>query len=483
MEHSRTSSSWLCSSVRLIPTLVLVWLVLPVEWCAAQIPDLQSVINQSRGVNYPEYWAEGIPGDYEMDSAMLGSEAERERLQASLNALPSLLVTTAPGALFNPELGIYTNTLEEGGDWERPALIEWRGDSVTPPSMVSAGIQIQGRSSRQPRTSPKHSFRIVFKGKYGPKTLRHQIFEDDEAEVKHNTLVLRATSNHSWTYPVAEQRKRAQYLRDPWVKDTQRAMGHVVPRSRFAHLYLNKMYWGVYAISERPDDAFAEENFGGDKEEYDVVKGGETVEGNDRAWRRLFALADAGLDDAERFTQFSELVDLDSFIDFMILNHFIGNETWDFGNWYASRRRADGEKFRFFCWDAEMSMNRIQENVVFTRHANRPTALFHVLRGVPEFQRRFSERARLHLGDGGIFSPEACVARWEELADSVESALFAESVRWGDYRLNVHPYRTGPFERYTVDEHWRAEKRRLLEEYFPARTEVLKSQYEALGLY
>ena len=451
---------------------------------SAQMPlDIDRIIAQARPEGYPEYWAEGIPGDYDMDATMLETKADRERLLVALQALPTLSITTTPGALFDPVTGIYMHPLEEGPDWERPMLLEWSGDSVTRPFKVGAGIQIQGRSSRQPRTSPKHSFRIVFKGKYGPKSLRHQVFVDDDEDVKHNTLVLRATSNHSWTYPVAEQRQQAQYLRDPWTKATQQAMGHTAPRSRFAHLFLNGLYWGVYAISERPDDAFAEEHFGGDREEYDVIKGGETVEGNDRAWRRLFALANAGLDDPARYQQLIDLLHVESFIDFMILNHFIGNETWDFGNWYASRRRVDEEKFRFFCWDAETTMNRVQENSVFTRNVNRPTELFHALREVPDFQRSFAERARKHLTDGGALSPEACIKRYEVLADSVETALFAESVRWGDYRLNVHPYREGPFERYTVDEHWQTEKQRLLEEYFPVRAGVLMRQYAAVGLY
>lgn len=440
------------------------------------------VLNQSRPSTYPEFWHEELRGDYAMDSTLLDSDEERERLAEAMKALPTMSVVFDPDALFDSDTGIYLHPEKDGPDWERAASIEWIDESPSNSFQIDAGIQTQGRSSRQPRTSPKHSFRVVFKNKYGPGKLNHPVFENDDDKAEHNTLVLRATSNHSWTYPVAEQRQRAQYLRDPWVKATQAAMGHVAPRSRFVHLFLNGLYWGVYAVSERPDDAFMATHFGGKRSEYDVIKVADVIEGDDRAWKRLFALTNQGFEDEAHYQHFTELVDMDSFIDFMILNHFIGNETWDFGNWYAARKRSNEGRFQFFCWDTETSMNRVNENVVFTRNANRPTALFQALRENAAFRAHFDERVKRHMTGNGVLTPERTIRRYQELASILETPLFAESVRWGDYRLTVHPYRTEPFERYTVDEHWERERRRLTELYFPARTEILMEQYRAIGL-
>ncbi|MFP6584188.1 MAG: CotH kinase family protein [Candidatus Hydrogenedentota bacterium] len=442
---------------------------------------LEDILTQTRPPTFPEFWHDGIPADYDMDPILLDTEEERIRLQIAMSALPTLSLVTTPDNLF-AKGGIYTNPMQDGPSWESPVSMEWFGDERTPPFQVDTGIQIQGRSSRQPRTSPKHSFRVVFKKRYGPAELQHPIFEDDSADAEHNTLVLRATSNHSWTYPVAEQRQRAQYLRDPWVKATQAAMGHRVPRSRFAHLFLNGLYWGVYAISERPDDAFMATHFGGKRSAYDVIKGGEVIAGNNRVWRRLFALANQGLDDPKWYAELTNYIDLDSFIDFIILNHFIGNETWDFGNWYAARRRGEGHRFQFFCWDAETSMNRVNENRVFTRNADRPTALFQALRRNADFRDRYSARLNLHLTETGALTPTRNIERYQTLAEKLEVPLFAESVRWGDYRLSVHPYRTGPFERYTVDAHWQAERSRLTEVYFRDRTSIVLQQYRDLDL-
>ena len=44
------------------------------------------------------------------------------------------------------------------------------------------------------------------------------------------------------------------------------------PHGKYVHLYLNGMYWGLYNLHERPDDSFADEYYGGDKDDYDVIK-------------------------------------------------------------------------------------------------------------------------------------------------------------------------------------------------------------------
>ena len=44
------------------------------------------------------------------------------------------------------------------------------------------------------------------------------------------------------------------------------------PHGKYVHLYLNGLYWGLYNVHERPDDSFADEYYGGDKDDYYVIK-------------------------------------------------------------------------------------------------------------------------------------------------------------------------------------------------------------------
>lgn len=87
----------------------------------------------------------------------------------------------------------------------------------------------RGIERRHDRTL-KHSFRLVFRGIYGPNKLNFPLFPDSDVE-RFDQLVLRASSGDSWSYPDEYHhgapehiKEQAQYTRDLWMKDTQRAM-------------------------------------------------------------------------------------------------------------------------------------------------------------------------------------------------------------------------------------------------------------------
>ena len=121
---------------------------------------------------------------------------------------------------------------------------------------VDCGVRLQGGHSRLPEKSPKHSFRLVFKSKYGPPKLNYPFFEDD-AVTSFNTLSLKAGFENTWIHHEHNGRYRAQYQRDTWTRDAQRAMGHIGAHTTYVHLYINGLYWGLYSISERIDREFA----------------------------------------------------------------------------------------------------------------------------------------------------------------------------------------------------------------------------------
>lgn len=74
-------------------------------------------------------------------------------------------------------------------------------------------------------------------------------------------------------------------------------------------------------------------------------------------------------------------------------------------------------------------------------------------------------------------------ARCCSKADRLEPDLFAEALRWGDYRNRIHPYKEGPDETYTVEGYWKPEVDRIVHRYFPARVEAFRAQLQEAGLY
>src|SRR5690606_38182441 len=274
---------------------------------------------------FPDTWGNGQTraADYAMDARVLG---DRAAAAAGLAALPTVSLTLAPDDLFGVERGIYMNPSLEGVEWERPAILEMVGDGLS--LEVPCGVRVQGGSSTLNWKSPKLSLRVLFKGEYGAPELRAPIFGGDGATASFDTLVLDAHLNYTWIHPEVAQRQRADYLRDRFASDLALALGSLAPRGRFVHLYLNGLYWGLYELHERPDEHFAAAYLGGAAAGYDVLKhtGATVVNGDDQAWRAMFDLARAGLADEARYAEIQTYLEVDDFINYMLVNLWAGND-------------------------------------------------------------------------------------------------------------------------------------------------------------
>ncbi|MCA9959824.1 MAG: lamin tail domain-containing protein, partial [Anaerolineales bacterium] len=447
---------------------------------------IDHILDQTAPIGYPNTWS-SYPADYDMDPEIVTSTTYAPVITDALLALPTLSIAMDVDDLFGSSAGIYTHPLQDGPTWERPSSVELIFPDGQPGFQINAGIRIFGGASRTPSNSPKHSFRILFKADYGPTKLTFPLF-DDSATDEFDTLVLRAGYNNSWIHANhissgGDQRIRSQYIRDLWAGDSQRAMGQVGIHGTYVHLYLNGLYWGIYNMQERPSASFQAAYYGGDKEEYDVLNSGEVVDGDRSAWNTLIALAGNNLSVDANYQAVLDYIDLDNFIDFIVLNHYAGNQDWDDHNWYAARRRAPGEKFRFFVWDSERILEDVNHNIISVNLYDKPSYLFQRLRTNPEFRLRFADRVYQHLYNDGALTPGPAADRFALAAAELQTAIVAESARWGDYRRDVHPWYSGPYELYTRDDHWLPHQTWLLDTYFPQRTAAAQQQFIAANLF
>ena len=471
------------------------------------VDDILSQTNTPEG--YPDTWGSyaTISGtataDYEMDPEMTGDPTLRLKIAEGLKSLPVVSIVTDPANLFSHENdsvrgGIYIFTGPPVGDptghgWTRPASVEMfgMGEGFT----AGCGLRLHGGHGRLAEKNPKHSFRLVFKEKYGPKTLKYPLF-GEEQPAKFDQLVLRCHFGNSWQHWDEGNRQKAQYCRDVWARSMQRRMGRTSVNALYVNLFINGMYWGLYNLAERVDRQFGKDHIGGEKDGVDVVKieedGGnhlEATEGTIDAWNLMTTMArivggqkaDTTPEEAYAALQDS-LLDIPSFIDYMILNQYGGNTDWDHHNWYAIRSRGAGEKgFRMLCWDSEIIEENVNENVVGKNNGNSfPTGIFHNLLHNEDFARQYVRRAKELLAPGGLLGRQSVVQLWDSLHSVIGSALYAEAARWGDYRRDVHRY-TSRGQLYTVDGHYAAERNRLLTQYFPYRSDIVLAQITAFA--
>jgi VCBS repeat-containing protein len=446
---------------------------------------IQDVIRQGNSPpGYPAEWlGDGgsgtMPADYEMDPEITQNPAYRDTIDDALLAIPTVSIVTDIEHLFDPQTGIYQRPERP---WERPASVELIFPDGTRGFQENVGLRIQGGHTRSPSGSPKHSFRLLFNGQYGAEKLRYDWFGDGAVD-EFDTIVLRAGGNQSWIHTntfLGDNRSRAQYVRDQWAKDTQRAMGRLASHTDYAHLYVNGIYWGLYNPTERPTASFAASYLGGTKEEYDALNAGVAVQGDTVAWRELQQIAKNLADDAN-YRATAELLDIDAFIDYMILNHYGGNLDWDSHNYYTIRRREPGGKFLFLPWDSEFIFIANRDNRLKIAEGI-PGRLFQQLQRNTEFRMLLADHIQRHFFNDGVLTPQSVVARWEARSNQIFDAIVAESARWGDYRRDV-VRRAGPFELLERDVQWLAERNRLLNDYFPVRTGIVLEQYRSAGLF
>jgi hypothetical protein len=338
----------------------------------------------------------------------------------------------------------------------------------------------------------------------------------DTATGTYGRFILDARMGNTWLHATDNtQRTRGDYIRDEVAAEVQRRQGYAGTHSRRIHLYLNGMYWGLYTLHEKPDADFQAAYQGGDPDDWDILKhsplrddciGGGTfvnpaisaeVKTNNTSYvnyQAMLATVANGVDltNNANYDTVGTKLDLDAFIDYILLNFYLGNFDWAHQNWYASyRRNHPSARWRFHSWDAENVLREsFDENVITggatitnANQASCPTFIHQRLSTNTEYRMRFADRMHKWFFNDGLFTTpklaEVCNRQFAE----IDAAMRCESARWGDNRA---PARPSPLTNvpYTRGAEWLAEKSRMLDVIVPARNPLilnsLKSKTNAL---
>src|SRR5688572_3302116 len=178
-------------------------------------------------------------------------------------------------------------------------------------------------------------------------------------------------------------------------------MGHNAERGDYYHLYINGQYWGLYNTAERPEANNAANYYGGDPEDYDIIKVDpqigyniEATDGDMVGWTNFWNLANQvrttarggnlnGADnlyqqlmgnnaDGTRNASLPVYLDPDNLIDYMLIMYYGGNldapVSWFLqnaspNNWYGTwNRKTKAMGWQFFSHDAEHTLLNADEN-------------------------------------------------------------------------------------------------------------------------
>ena len=455
-----------------------------------------------------------VTADYTMDQTVANNAAYTSLVIPALTTtLPVLSLTGNVADIFGLD-GIYSNG-RVVDELEIPIGIEYFDPNSTTEWDTLAGLRIHGGNA--PIQHPKKPFRIYFRKKYGGvDRLRTNLYPNSPVD-EFDVLQLRPGGHDGWSVPfgntVNSLAYHATYARDQFVRQTEKDMGRLSPSGRYVHLYINGLYWGFYNLHEVPNAEYFATHFGGEDAEWDVVQNprfvGETfamVDGTGDAFTQLVALS-ANAGSASVYQQMQTLLDMDAFIDHLIVqmwsaqNDWMGpvyrppgntDASWFFNkNWDAGRRSRGAQTtgFYFNCWDGEIAMGaslnlspNTQRTVDFNHTlVGTPTAggtpgppaiIYHALKQNIDFRARFGDRLQKHFFNGGAMTTASNQARLLNLRTTLELPIVPESIRWGDVN-GVD---------FTRDSHWAPEMNWLRDTYLAQRNNILLDQFRAITL-
>ena len=151
-----------------------------------------------------------------------------------------------------------------------------------------------------------------------------------------------------------------------------------------------------------------------------------------------------------------------------------GEHDWSQRNWYATRHRSPEGRWRFHSDSAAQVLegSQLRFTAGTTRFADLPAP---AAEPNAEYRLLFADHVHQHFFNGGPLTADNAADLYQNRLSQVDRAVVGESASWGDNRRPGRPY--------TRNEEWVAERDRLLNTWFPQRSDVVFNQLRSDGLY
>jgi hypothetical protein len=351
---------------------------------------------------------------------------------AGLRDLPSLSLIGDPKELFDRNQGIMANagvgkliTVADplGTDWERAISSEFILADGSPGFRLDAGLVCAGRISR---LGYKFPMNLEFRSRYGADTLDYPLFPESPITAFGD---LRLQPMYASEYHASRM----------WVNDLQQAMtgARSSQSSRFIHLYINGIYWGLYAIAEKANDEFCANHFGGKQDDYVAGRQRKGISEADRdlnspnPWIRFLSQTSFG--SPADFQTMKAQLDMNHYADYAILVAFLAHfRSKDEDRWGWSG--VQNQPWRAFPWDVE-SLTYVAngQDVLPLWPGNSYVHHFDSLLVNSDFRAVLADRLQKHfVNANGVLNKAQLSTRFDARVNQTARAVFADAARWWD---------------------------------------------------
>ncbi|GAB3042575.1 lamin tail domain-containing protein [Spirosoma pulveris] len=385
--------------------------------------------------------------DYQMDPTVVNNPAYSTAIKSGLTSIPTMSLV-----------------LNKDDFWDL-----YEGETSHPTSVeifYPSGAKEQFDCELEPHSHNrlKRSLKLNISSSVTSNLLKEAPYNNAATtnKFKDTKIVLRSGNNRSWARNWNPD--RTCYTRDEWYRSSQQVISATGGRGTFVHLYVNGLYWGLYNPVERTDNGMLSTYFGGDfadwmSLDHDGIRDGDPT----RFTYLTTTLVNQDMTVAANYAKLKEYLDVEKFCDYLILTWMMGMTDWPGNNFHGGNRNNPPSPFFYNAWDAEWSFdvtNGSNEGAwVHPEFRNTTTGsatiakLWHAARTNRSFMQLFADRVYKHCFNNGGLTDAASRSRWQLINQYINTAIIAESARWGD-ALNDGVTRTR-------DTHWTPEINRV----------------------
>ncbi|MFD1144614.1 lamin tail domain-containing protein [Larkinella insperata] len=364
--------------------------------------------------------------DYEMDPKVVNDPAYNGLIKSGLTAIPTLSLVLNKDEFWD----LYE------GETKHPTSVE-----IFYPNGAQEQFNCDLEAHSHNRL--KRSLKLSFNTLTVSNLLKQAPFNSASTtnKFKDTKIVLRAGNNRSWAHNWNPD--RTCYTRDEWYRASQQAVSGTGGRGTFVHLYVNGLYWGLYNPVERTDNGMLSTYFGGDFSDWMSLDHDGVHNGDASRFTYLTTtLINQDLSVAANYTQLKQYLDVSKFCDYLIVSWMMGMTDWPGNNFHGGNRNNPPTPFFYNAWDAEWSFDVTngsnQGAWVHPEFRNTTSGsatiarIWHAARRNPEFMQLFADRVYKHCFNNGALTDAASRARWAQINAFINTAIIAESARWGD---------------------------------------------------
>ncbi|MCG8412180.1 MAG: CotH kinase family protein [Bacteroidales bacterium] len=274
--------------------------------------------------------------------------------------LPIIKLSIDEKYLWSPDSGMYIvgeNDIENPNykhKWEFSAQIKFKENGEIQFS-DTVGLRIKGNCSRG---HSMKSFGVYWRKKYGKKKLQYPLFPNISTTTFKRIFLRNSGNDFGETH-----------IKDASIMEIFKDYANVDFQAyRPCVLYLNKEYWGIYNMREMITPHHFKYHYNVDDDAVNLLEGSERNpsidDGSKDSYMRdvVDFLTKKELSDNNNYKAFSEVIDIDSYIDYIIINTYLYKTDWPCGNakWWNDPTSVNHKKWKWVVYDSDWTMKNIK---------------------------------------------------------------------------------------------------------------------------